>query len=76
MGTEKIFSKSGNISVEQSKPVLVKLDGPVISLSEQRYRSALQVSTGIKRLGWVADSSAWHISSEGMLSEQIGSAAE
>ena len=70
---QRIFSLSGNVSVEHSTPVILPLDGGAMTLSKQQYHSDLQVSTGVKSLTWTSTPSGWRITKEQMLSERIGS---
>ncbi len=71
---QRIFSLSGDVSVEHSAPAVVLLTGDgAVTLTQQRYRSALQISTGAKELSWESTPAGWRINGEQMLVEKVSS---
>jgi hypothetical protein len=66
-----LFDRSGNISVQIAAPSIFVLDegATVITLFEQRYRSATTTAYDLKALRWQREDGAWKISAETVLTE-------
>jgi len=68
---QKVFERSGDITITLSSPVILDGGDSVIALVRQEYTSKLQSSVGVKRLTWTPTPQGWKITTEEMLSEKI-----